>query len=171
MKNKLLLLLFLLCSFPGLTMAQQDLQDTSFQSESVHNSIDLYYKSIGENAHLYNGAEYMLYTLYDKEDSKNLYFMSIFLQNGSVFYDGSLYADVPLTYDLLHDELVTTRYKQNYRIRLNADKVGYFDLAGHHFVRVIDDTAHHLPFGTGYYDLMYDGKSSGIWNCKGRRIL
>ncbi|HMH34756.1 MAG TPA: hypothetical protein VK543_17090 [Puia sp.] len=160
MKIKLLSVLAVYCCLPGTTTAQTDLQDTGFQQASVHNTIDLYYKNIGENAHLYNGSEYMLYSLYDKQDSKNLYFQSIFLQNGDVFYDGTLYQDVPLTYDLLHDDLVTTRYKQNYRIRLNADKVGYFKLAGHQFVRIIDDTAQRLPFGTGYYDLMYNGKSA-----------
>src|SRR5215467_2260750 len=68
--------------------AQSDLQDTSFYRSSINQAITYYYQSIGENAHLYNGSEYMQYVLFDAEDTKNPYFMSIFLEKGSLLYDG-----------------------------------------------------------------------------------
>jgi hypothetical protein len=162
MRNNIFLALIISFSFPGMASAQADLQDTSFQQASINSAIDLYYKNIGENAHIYNGGEYMMTSLYQREETKNLFFLSIFSQNGSVIYDGTLYQDVPLSYDLLHDELITNRYKQNFKIRLNADKVDGFTLAGHEFIRLSDDSAHRIPDGTGYYEMKYRGKSAVI---------
>lgn len=151
------------------TFAQSDVQDTVFYRTSLNNAIGQYYKTIGENAHLYNGSEYMVDAAYEKDDNKNLYFLSIFLDRGSVFYDGAEYENIPMAYDILHDDLITTRYNQNYRIRLNADKVDHFTFAGHEFVRIVDDSIHHLTIGTGYYDKLYDGKSKVL--VKRKKIL
>ncbi|MFI5151786.1 MAG: hypothetical protein ACHQET_00540 [Chitinophagales bacterium] len=150
------------CLFEQST-GQSELQDTSFYRSSLNQAISIYYQSIGENAHLYNGSEYMQYVMYDPEDIKNPYFMSIFLEKGYVYYDGTAYPDVQLTYDILRDQLISTRWGQNYRIRLVDDKVLEFSLAGHHFVRLSADSAHPLPYGTGYYETLYLGKKLDVF--------
>jgi hypothetical protein len=134
--------------------SQADLTDSSVYQQSLKNAINSYYKAIGENAHLYNGSEYVSFNY---QNGKNPYFQSIFLMNGSVLYDDVLYTDVPLTYDIYYDEVIINRYNQNYRIKLINDKVGYFSFAGHSFVRIVQDsTTGPLP-GTGYYDRLYNG--------------
>jgi hypothetical protein len=143
--------------------AQSDLQDTSFYRSSINQAIALYYQSIGENAHLYNGSEYLQYVVYDPEEIKNPYFMSIFLEKGTLLYDGTFYTNVQLCYDVLRDQLISTRWGQNYRIRLVDDKVVEFTLAGHHFVRLSEDSTHKLPYGTGYYETLYMGKKLQVF--------
>jgi len=169
MKKRLPLTFFSFLLVACSAFSQSDMQDTAFYHASLDNAIGLYYKTIGENAHLYNGSEYMLDGAYEKDDTKNLYFLSIFLDKGSVFYDGAQYDNIPMSYDILHDDLITTRYNQIYRIRLNADKVERFIFAGHEFVHIADDSAHHLPFGTGYYEKLYDGKTRVL--AKRKKIL
>jgi hypothetical protein len=169
MKKRFLLVLPGLLFITFSTFSQSDVQDTAFFRASMDNAISLYYKTIGENAHLYNGSEYMVDVVYEKDENKNLYFLSIFLDRGSVFYDGAEYENIPMAYDILHDDLITTRYNQVYRIRLNADKVSHFTFAGHEFVRLSEDSTHHLPFGNGYYEKLYDGKTQVL--AKRQKIL
>src|SRR4249920_157235 len=117
--KKLTIALLILSGIPlSKSFAQKDAEDTGFYQISINQAVGLYYKTIGENAHLYNGSEYMQYIVYNPITDRNPFFLSIFMQNGSVFYDGTLYNDAPLTYDVYKDVLVSLRHNWNYRIRL-----------------------------------------------------
>ncbi|MFI5156518.1 MAG: hypothetical protein ACHQEM_10045 [Chitinophagales bacterium] len=161
MKKLIIALLFLLGIPLTKAFAQNDTQDTGFYQASINQVVGLYYKTIAENAHLYNGSEYMQYIVYNPIGDRNPFFLSIFMQNGSIFYDGSLYNDAPLTYDIYKDVLVSLRHNWNYRIQLVTDKVEYFDLAGHHFVRITEDSTK-LADGNGFYENLFSGKSISV---------
>ena len=141
---------------------QSEIQDSSQIQPSINQAIGIYYKAIGENAHLYNGSEYLQYIVYNPTPDRNPFFQNIFMQNGTVQYDGTVYHDVPLTYDVYKDALISLRYNWNYRIKLVTDKIGFFDLAGHHFVLINEDSTASLPDGTGFYEELYNGKSLSV---------
>jgi hypothetical protein len=73
------------------------------------------------------------------------------LERGDVFYNGVLYKNVALLYDLSHDNLVT-KYAEDANLVLVREKVAYFKLRGHLFV------AGSNAVDRGFYDVLYTGK-------------
>lgn len=136
-------------------LCQSNYSDSLIHEESIRNAIDLFYKSMKENIHLYNGSEYVSLNY---QSNKNPFFGNTQPEEGTLFYDSVLYHAVPLAYDIYYDEVITYRYKQLYRIRLVPEKVGWFAISGHTFIRMEADSSNRLP-GSGYYDRLYDGKS------------
>jgi len=158
MKTGCLIIATILCILtfiPGFSQADQT--DTSVFQQSLKNAISAYYNAIGENAHLYNGSEYVSFNY---QSDKNPFFESISLMNGSIMYDNVLYPNVPLAYDIQKDEVIINKYDENYRIKLINDKIEFFSLDGHTFVRIVEDSTTSALPETGYYDLLYNGKVS-----------
>ncbi|PWT77280.1 MAG: hypothetical protein C5B59_04480 [Bacteroidetes bacterium] len=148
--------LFLLLNFTaGYVRCQNGNSDSLIYQQSVKSAVDLFYKSMNENIHLYNGSEYVSFNY---QSNKNPFFVTDSFEEGALFYDSVLYHAVPLAYDIYFDELITYRYRLPYRIKLVPEKVGWFTLNGHTFVRIQADSTSGLP-GTGYYDRLYNGKS------------
>lgn len=58
----------------------------------------------------------------------------------------------------MRDELTTNRYNQNFRITLVNEKIAYFSLYNHYFVRLIQDSINKSIITTGFYDRLYNGK-------------
>jgi len=157
MRKSLILFVFVYVSMTVIAQAQSALTDSSSGQDAVKNTIDFYYKSIGENAHLYNGSEYISnnYQL-----TKNPLFESIFSMSGSIAYDGTLYKDVPLAYDIYHEEVIINRYEKNFRIKLVNEKIDSFSFFGHHFIRIVPDSADNPLLTIGFYDVMYNGHTT-----------
>jgi hypothetical protein len=130
-------------------------QDSTQSQLSTSNAIAFYNKFIGEDAHLYNGSEH---ALYDFRIKGFPYFESNSLQTGFVNYDSVLYQQVNMAYDIVRDELTINRYNQNFRITLVNEKITYFSLLNHYFVRLIQDTINKSIITTGFYDRLYNGK-------------
>jgi hypothetical protein len=134
-------------------LGQAFLQDSNTYDLPQKNAIEFYYKSFGQNAHLYNGSEYVTYDVHIKG---NPYFLPD-MQSGALYYDGMGYENLPMIYDILHDELIINRYTQNFRIRLVNEKTSYFSLGNHFFIRIAQDTADNPVILTGYYERLYAG--------------
>lgn len=122
--------------------------DTTLLGDARRKTIDVYTKSIDVQSHLYNGSEYREY-ISQEDEFPYLYDDTI---NGNVKYSGNLYEDVPLDYDLSTDQVITS-YPYGSKIQLVREKVEYFEISGHHFVRLNNDK---VP--EGFYDVLYDGK-------------
>ncbi len=73
------------------------------------------------------------------------------LQKGEVLYNGVLYKNVELLYDLSHDNLIT-KYAEDANLVLVREKVAYFKLRGHLFAVGND------ALGTRFYDVLYSGR-------------
>jgi hypothetical protein len=129
-------------------------QDSNSAPLSTSNAIAFYNKYIGEESHLYNGTEH---APYDFRIKGNPYFESNLLQSGFVYYFGMLYQQVNMAYDIVRDELTANRYDQNFRITLVNEKIAYFSLFNHYFVRIVPDS-NNKSITTGFYDRLYDGK-------------
>jgi hypothetical protein len=129
-------------------------QDTILSQPGMTNTIAFYYKYIGENAHLYNGSEH---GPYDFRIAGHPYYVSNLLQPGYVYYDGTLYSQVNLALDIVRDELTINRFNNNFRMRLATEKVSYFSLLNHFFVRLVLDSTKQSTLPTGFYDRLYNG--------------
>ena len=120
------------------------------QPDSLY-GIKTYFKNeVGGNAHLYTGKEF---TGYVRNAKGHPFFLSDQMQNGNIFYDGSLYENVPLLFDAVNQQVVINRYNQNFKISLLSEKVKYFTIVGHRFEHIT------IKVVTGLYDVVFDGNA------------
>ena len=130
---------------------------SSDQSVSFKNTIAYFLNKIGENAHLYTGKEY---TQYEKSITGHPFFVSAQMKNSDIFYDGTLYTNIPLLFDIVRQEIVVNRYNQNERIKLLNEKVKYFMFEGHRFENITLTEGKDAYISNGIYDIVFDGKAS-----------
>lgn len=64
-----------------------------------------------------------------------------------------------MLYDILNDEIMINKYNQNYFIRLANEKVAYFSILTHTFIRIVPDSTSKILPGMGFYDRVYNGKT------------
>lgn len=147
--------LFLLtCFCTQASLAQSSVQDSSFRSAAIQNMVDLYHKTTGSASNLYNGPQYESYYPGFEKTSHQFFLFNDFTP-GSVLYDGVLYKDVPLMYDLVRDELVLRHLNNSSWITLVKEKIESFTLQDHHFRRLKRDNKLNLP--EGFYSELYVG--------------
>jgi hypothetical protein len=137
--------------------AQQPFTDSALYTQSVNNVLEGYKKAVQENLHIYNGIEY-LRTGHGVKGTP--FFESDSLLPGAVFYDGRLYENTPIHYDMVTDDVVINNYTQNNEIKLVPEKLGYFYISNHLFVRITADSSLPSFITTGFYEKLYDGKLS-----------
>lgn len=121
--------------------------------------VNFYYTSIGENAHIYNGYEYMTP---DRGIKGSPYFLTDSLIPADLSYDEAYYQNVPVLYDLVRDLVVINRLNQNFKISLVSEKLNSFSLQNHRFIRISKDSIHGVDLLSGFYDRVYSGKSTVI---------
>lgn len=111
-------------------------------------------EAMGPQSGLYNGVSY---DPYDPSITGNPYFMEATSYNpGSVVYDGYLYSNVDMYYDLNKDQVIIALYHSHLQMSLLNSKLTSFDLLGHHFINI--NAAAAATVKSGYYDELYDGK-------------
>lgn len=132
------------------------------QKDSVNNKAlftaveDKFYEDIGPQSHLFNGIDY---EFYDPSFKGNAYFLDNAAWNtGSIVYDGYLYKNVPMLYDIYADQLIIEAYHSALRIQLIKNRVQSFDLLGHHVIYIEQDPSNPTSPKTGFYDELYGGK-------------
>lgn len=144
------LLLFHLAFFP----ARAQSPDTASRSPAIDATLSLYARSLGEQARLYTGSQFVEYRYPMMKEHP--FFGSPDAAVGTIWYDDMIYRDVPMWYDLVRDEVVVLNAARQIRIVLEGRRVKEFSLAGHRFTRI--DTVAALP--AGFYELLYDGPST-----------
>jgi hypothetical protein len=140
--------------------AQTPINDTDFYHLSVSNLKDFYKNTVREGLHLYNGTEYLQYSFLVK--GSPFFYADSFIK-GKVYYDGRLYSDVPIRYDLVSDEVIVADFYGNFPIRLNSNKVNYFELANHHFIRISSDDTSASVSNAGFFDEIYRGSIASVY--------
>jgi len=156
MKRKaLFLILYFFACLPcrGL-FAQDALSDSALNARSLSAVRAQYMKSVGINSYLYNGIAYERYW---NRTVGHPFFMTEEFQQGSVNYDGTLYENVPLSYDMLRDVLVTKTFSKENNIQLLGEKVYSFTIGTHAFVRVVADSSNNSLIATGFYEKLHGG--------------
>jgi hypothetical protein len=137
--------------FSHLSIAiSQDIQrERSFPVEALQTAQKIYSDSIKVQSSIYNGSEYLSYISLADEHP---YFISSDWANGSIFYDGELSEDIPLLYDIHTDNVVIEPTYISTKIQLVKEKIQYFTLYGHTFIRYFEN-----KIQNGFYDQLCNG--------------
>ncbi len=155
--HKYLLLFLIACCVKNVAHAQAVADSLDAKQTTVYTNIERdFYKKIGPQSRLYNGMQYDLYNPHMKG---NAYYDDVDSWNkGSVFYDGYLYTNVNMMYDIYKDEVVILIYNNFMRISLISEKIRDFDLLNQHFIYLKNDPANSNSLKTGFYGELYGGK-------------
>jgi len=136
-------------------IAQTTVDSSAHAPAMYANAEDNFYNAVGPQSRLYSG---MAYDFYDPIIKGNAYVLDNASWNlGSVMYDGYLYKNVSMLYDIYKDLLVIQLYHSALKMALLKSKVKSFDLLNHHFIYIEEDPANTTSVNTGYYDQLYGG--------------
>lgn len=140
------LFLFIISSSGSLAQAV----NTDTATKAIYRS---YMASVGASSNLYNGSEY---TAYYPSTVGTPFWDTAGFQPGIVSYEGVLYRDVPIAYDLVSNE-VLIRDPRQVIIKLDAAKIDFFQVRGHLFIRFNGDANSKNLLPVDIYDLVYNG--------------
>jgi len=158
----LFLAALLTCAFCCLnSTAQVALSDSSSQQNALNNAISLYNTSLGIQAPIYTGPEYYFY---DPHIKGNAYYSDVNgFTKGAVYYDGTLYNDISMLYDLNTDQVIVLFPSRVSKYSLLKERVKSFDFLGSHFINIGADTlSANTNLKPGYYRQLYSGKSEAL---------
>ena len=143
-----------LCFGHEVSFGQTQTEKDSHQL-AIKNTVSRYYKSLGEQSGIYHGPAYIGYPY--QLSNGHQFFESPNLTQGTIFYNGMLYQDIPMWYDLVKDEVVVQNIDSLSMISLHNERIDYFSLLGHYFLKISQDSSSSLS--TGFYDQIYKGKT------------
>jgi len=152
------LFLILLCSavfVQNVAVGESKIVDSTQENALKLNMANVYNKAIGQQSALYNGPAYIPYKFVSKTNAN--FNDTTSFSNGKVNYDGIVYTDAPLMYDLNKNLLLSHLRDGFTAYSLVSEKVYEFDLFNHHFVRILADTVN-KQLTTDFYDELYNSK-------------
>lgn len=147
---------FVLLLFTGISLKAQDMPDTAIAKLREAHAISIYHGSLQQQSGLYNGSEYVQYMHLLKEGHP--YLDTAALTNGNVCYDGTVYKNVPMLYDIIKDELIIQHFNKVFLVQLVHPKIDSFSLQAHHFLPLGRDSIMGRNIQEGFYDRLYNGK-------------
>lgn len=148
--------LLIILSFVHPVNAQTAQEDSIFYQTAITNTISIYKKQLGDQSPFYNGSRYSPTGFIFRTGSP--YFISDSFNPGSVVYDDILFDSVYLMYEDMR-ELLVARNNNNYLLQLVNPRVSSFIISGHSFLRLTADSLHPGIPKTGYYEILYPGRS------------
>ncbi|MCF2495169.1 MULTISPECIES: hypothetical protein [Dyadobacter] len=120
--------------------------------------IAMYKEATSQSQNLYNGRQYYVY---DNRSEEHQFFEFRKWHNGVIMYDGQRFDSIPMLYDIFKDELIIKHFNGDH-ILLQSEKVDYFKVDNHNFVRYEAGKDINEQMRTGFYDVLYEGKSRTI---------
>ena len=144
----------------GKSFGQTASGDSAVLQYSITQITSKFYKAIGEQSRLYNGHEYLPYDPQIKTNALFPYDEKSW-EPGEVTYDGIVYKNVPMMYDVYKDIVVVLLYNKFSMFNLLSNRVHNFSFSNHYFIRIDADQINNEEAGltTGFYDLLYEGKT------------
>jgi len=136
--------------------AQTTQEDSIFYQTALTNTLSIYKKQLGDQSPFLNGSRYSPMGFIFRTGSP--YFISDSFNLGSVVYDDILFDSVYLLYEDMR-ELLVSRNNKNYPLQLINQRVSSFIISGYPFIRLTADSLHPGIPKTGYYEILYAGRS------------
>jgi len=156
-KRFTLILILLFCAVVSYNkvLAQDKVADSIQQRKISANMAGVFNSAVKEQSALYNGPAFIPYTFRTTttanfRDTTDFY-------NGWVNYNGIVYTNVPLIYNMEKDALVSKLFNGVSLYTLLSDRVYDFNVLGHHFIRVWPDAAN-PQIEAGFYEDLYTNK-------------
>ena len=135
--------------------AQKGVSDSLYVAAAKANLKKHYYEERKSESLLYIGSDY---ADYEAVLDEHPFFLNDDWIFGDVQYNGIVYKNVPLQYDIHSQKLITEHAATGRRIELIQQKVAWFNLERHHFVFLSDlQTKGKIP--QEYYELLVDGNT------------
>ncbi len=138
-------------------VAQSLSGDSTVSNRAMAYAVNLYAQSVRDQTLLYNGSEYKAIPHSPKEHP---YFENDQWEWGVIEYNGVIYDQVPLLYDVFTDEVILNYYHLQLEyivLRLAQEKIKRFVMRGHTFIRLSVNSTQSGVTLNGFYDLLYDG--------------
>ena len=150
--------LFFGCLF-NQTQAQSTRDKDSLVNRGVaySNTLEFYHQYLAPESGLYRGSQYADYAYLIKDGHP--FFDDGHMQKGSVFYDGILYGDLDLVYDLVNEQVVINDPYNIYKISLINEQVDRFTIGSHPFIHLRDSLNASAP-RVGFYEELCQGRTT-----------
>ncbi len=132
----------------------QPAQVTSKNTPSL--PLALYESATVLSPHLYNGQRYHIY---DSRSKDHQFFELEDWRDGSISYDGQSFDSIPMLYDIVKDKVIIKYVTRSGLIQLQSERVKEFSYINHRFIRIEENKEAGIELSTGFYDLLYDGKT------------
>ncbi len=126
-------------------------------SAAVETAQKQYNNSFVGNPQLFSGPEYVDYAQRYHTRNGHQFFLSPEKQAGSVYYNNQYFADLHLAYDVVLDQVVLSQPGSPLALRLVNERVRYFTVNNHHFVRLVADSSGGTVIHTGFFEMLLDG--------------
>ena len=167
---KIFLIFIFFLNFPG-AFSQNIKADTSTELPALRNTLNVYHKFLSPETGLYNGSEYVYTAYYPFAINEgHPYFQEKLFDTGAVFYNNVIYEKVPLMFDLINEKLLIRDPTSVNIITLNNERIMWFIIRGHTFVKLHMDSVAHTNMPGGFYDLLYSG-ATPLYKKMSKRLM
>lgn len=158
-----------ICTITSASAQQAEIQQSEVKQTALHHAIAIYDKKLQRHAAIYTGISY-----YDPHNGVrgHQFFGDDYWEQGMVNYHNNIYDSIFLKYDIYEDQLIVENFNKNgflSPIILYKPYVRFFDLMGHHFIRLEKDTISNMK--AGYYDQMYSGEELEVLVTRRKEIV
>lgn len=160
--KKNVIIFFLFTVTPLYLFAQSETEDLTSTSsnEAFFNALNIYNNAIGRNSLIFTGGVY--------HDSQrgikgHPFYMNDYWEIGTIVYEGQQYDSIEIKYNILRDLLIVKNIDKRgfiWPIQLNSLKVEEFNVMGHYFVNIEEDTLSNVK--NGFYDVLSDGAKAKV---------
>ena len=157
MKTTIATFILLLCAVT--IHAQPPNTDSIGYRDAIAAAKDLYLQYMGKEAPIFNGPVSRPFNYTLSEGSQ--YFIPIQNPAGKVVYNGLMYTDVPLLFDVLNNKLITRKPSDNQAFEIQTSHVSHFELDKHRFTYLQTSLAKNMP--AGFYEILYEGKKNSVY--------
>ena len=139
-------------------MAQGAAADTALYQQAIQAAIATYHQTINTQAELYNGVEHMRYM----PNIEGIpYYGADEWKSGTIEYNGIVYRDVPLKYDMVKDQVVVRHPNGFSSLELYSPRVGYFTHGDDSFVYIPEGGDKSTP-APGFYQQLSVGPLTAL---------
>lgn len=132
----------------------QSLKEHHIESDELSIVKSQYIKATANQSGLYRGSDYIGYPLRFKGGHQ--FFELAEPAYGTVFYDGMVYKDIRIWFDIMKDQVLVQHTDGISRIVLHQELIKEFSIFGHRFINITEPESSLQP---GIYDLVYEGKT------------
>ncbi len=137
-------------------LGQQPNVDTTFVHAAYNHAVALYHGAIGNQAIIYNGAQYIGYPF--KFETGHPYFLADQNHPGNIVYEQVAFPNLELRYNMVADIVVLVQ--SNRWIQLASSQISAFTVANHQFIKVEPDNNFKNTPSVGFYEVLYQQQTS-----------
>ncbi|MCE7067861.1 hypothetical protein [Dyadobacter sp. CY326] len=144
-----------------LFLASRSFGQTTAVSErpkEIAYAVSAYKDATSQSQNLYNGRQYYVY---DNRSEEHQFFEFRKWHNGVLMYDNQRFDSIPMLYDIFKDEVIIKHFYGDHLL-LQSEKIDYFYVDNHTFERLEAGKDIDAEMRTGFYDVLYNGRSRTI---------